>query len=129
MDCQFAKGGRALGVSDVECTHECKEHVSIPMACCGYWGLCMGIFQVESVVCFRSYQPCAPLRSQSPENSSHECPCLGGKLSLLSVDLFLKGSQPQREFISSVFHMPFANGEPADCRNNSGGSLLSSDLS
>lgn len=25
MDCQFAKGGRALGVSDVGCTQECKK--------------------------------------------------------------------------------------------------------
>lgn len=54
---------------------ECKKLVSIPTAYCGSCppgegGLCKGMCQVESTVCFRSYQLCTPgkwaLRTHQP---------------------------------------------------------------
>lgn len=110
-----------------------KKLVSVPAAYCWLmsaqrWGLCKGICQWK-VVCFRSYQLCAPLGSQSPENLPCWCHILGGKRALQSVDMFLKGSQPPRAFISSLPSAFCAQGEPADGRNNSEGSASWSDLS
>lgn len=58
MDCQFAKGGRALGISDIGCTQECKK-LSLFLQLTGIMGALPGnlpggkccMLQVLSALC------------------------------------------------------------------------------